>query len=62
MHKYLRKVAHQYDVNRYIKLNHVFRGARWLDDLGKWEVTILRVQDNHVCGPRHSLLCPIEDE
>lgn len=47
VHQYLCKVANQYDVKRYIKFSHVFKGAKWLEDEGKWEVNILA--DNEVC-------------
>lgn len=48
MRAYLDGVAKKYGVRRYVKLRHVFKGAKWLADQGRWEVKILRLQDNHV--------------
>jgi cation diffusion facilitator CzcD-associated flavoprotein CzcO len=48
MHSYLNKVADQYDVKRYVKLSHVFKQATWQEQTGKWEVTILRLEDGYV--------------
>lgn len=31
-----------------MKFEHEFKGARWSDDKGKWEVEILRLTDNEV--------------
>lgn len=48
MYNYLKEVAERYDVQQYVKLRHVFKGANWLENEGKWEVEILRLEDNHV--------------
>uniref|UniRef100_A0A8H7KFR0 FAD/NAD(P)-binding domain-containing protein n=1 Tax=Bionectria ochroleuca TaxID=29856 RepID=A0A8H7KFR0_BIOOC len=44
--KYFRTVAEKYDVLKYVRFKHEFKKAVWLEDLHKWEVTILRMEDN----------------
>ncbi|OCK74476.1 FAD/NAD(P)-binding domain-containing protein [Lepidopterella palustris CBS 459.81] len=46
--EYLKTVAKTYDVYKYTKFNHFFQTARWLSDIGQWEVTVLRLEDNTV--------------
>ncbi|KAK9426117.1 hypothetical protein SUNI508_12571 [Seiridium unicorne] len=43
---YLRAVAKRYDVLKYIQFGHQFKSAKWLEEQGKWEVTLLRLSDN----------------
>jgi cation diffusion facilitator CzcD-associated flavoprotein CzcO len=38
--QYLKNVCRRYDVLRYVKFRQQFKGARWLAEKGKWEVTI----------------------
>ncbi|OQV09822.1 hypothetical protein CLAIMM_13905 [Cladophialophora immunda] len=40
IHRYLKNVARRYDVERYVKLRHLFLGAQWQASDGKWEVEI----------------------
>ncbi|CAH0027783.1 unnamed protein product [Clonostachys rhizophaga] len=35
-----------HDVLKYVRFKHEFKKAVWLEDLHKWEVTILRMEDN----------------
>lgn len=46
--EYLLQVVEKYGVRKYLRLEHVFQGATWLEDVGKWEVKILRLSDNQV--------------
>ncbi|KAM0820834.1 putative Sterigmatocystin biosynthesis monooxygenase stcW [Seiridium cardinale] len=45
---YLNHVADKYDARKYMKFEHEFKGARWSENTGKWEVTILRLSDNQI--------------
>ena len=33
-------VADKYDCNRYIKYNHKVTSATWIEDKGKWHITV----------------------
>lgn len=46
--EYFRTVAEKYDVLKYVWLKHEFKKAVWLEDLHRWEVTILRMEGNTV--------------
>lgn len=42
IHSYFRKIAEDYDVLKYAYLNHQILRAEWLQDIGKWKVTVMR--------------------
>lgn len=42
--QYLKDVAEQYDLTKYMKLKHQITGAYWDDDSGLWEVHIEDLQ------------------
>ncbi|CAG9961945.1 unnamed protein product [Clonostachys byssicola] len=46
--KYFKDTAEKYGARRLVKFRHVFKSARWLDAEAKWEVTMLRLEDNTV--------------
>lgn len=48
IHRYFRKVAEKFGVLKHIRFKHVFKEAKWLEDIHRWEVTILRTKDNLV--------------
>jgi cation diffusion facilitator CzcD-associated flavoprotein CzcO len=43
--QYLQGICTQHNLQRYAKFNHRVVEARWLDDTGKWRVTIMRNND-----------------
>lgn len=45
---YLNHVADKYGARKYIKLQHLFKEARWNESTGKWDIEVLRLQDNLV--------------
>lgn len=45
---YLRAVARKYNVYQKTKFGHRFQSAKWHEDLGQWEVIVLRENDNTV--------------
>ncbi|KAK6073648.1 flavin-binding monooxygenase [Seiridium cupressi] len=45
---YLNHVADKYGARKYMKFEHEFKGARWSENAGKWEVAILRLSDNQI--------------
>jgi cation diffusion facilitator CzcD-associated flavoprotein CzcO len=46
--EYLREVSRKYDVYKNTKFGHRFQSAKWHQDLGQWEVQVLRLSDNTV--------------
>jgi hypothetical protein len=53
--EYLRGVAKKYDVYKKTKFAHRFQSATWHEDIGQWEVTVLRMEDNTVSLHSRSL-------
>jgi cation diffusion facilitator CzcD-associated flavoprotein CzcO len=45
---YLKDVAKKFDIYKHIKFSHKLKSARWLKDIGQWEVTVLRLEDGTV--------------
>ncbi|KAK6208153.1 hypothetical protein LQW54_007061 [Pestalotiopsis sp. IQ-011] len=45
---YLGRVADKYGAREYMRLGHEFRGARWAEAAGKWEVQVLRLSDHQM--------------
>ncbi|TID03888.1 putative sterigmatocystin biosynthesis monooxygenase stcW [Colletotrichum higginsianum] len=43
--EYLNHVVDKYGARKYMKFQHEFKGARWCEDAGKWEVQLLRHTD-----------------
>lgn len=46
--EYLKSVAEKYEVYKKTKFGHRFQSAKWHEDLGQWEVVVLRLSDNTV--------------
>ncbi|XWW96216.1 hypothetical protein V2A60_004189 [Cordyceps javanica] len=46
--EYFRRVAHKYELYRFIKLNHECVGATWDDEAGRWSVKIKNVKNGAV--------------
>lgn len=46
--EYLNHVVDKYGARKYMKFQHEFKGARWCEDTGKWEVQLLRHTDGQV--------------
>lgn len=45
---YLKHVSTSNDLERHVKFNHKVVGAEWLEDMGKWKISIMRLEDNTV--------------
>ncbi|KAH0842471.1 hypothetical protein AYO21_10774 [Fonsecaea monophora] len=45
IYQYFRKIAEDYDVLKYARLNHKVVHAEWLAGPGKWKVTVMRNED-----------------
>ncbi|KAH0846689.1 hypothetical protein AYO21_08087 [Fonsecaea monophora] len=56
IHRYLKNVARRYDVERYVKLRHLFLGARWQAADGKWEVEIEDLESGRKFTDRADIL------
>lgn len=61
IHRYLKNVARRYDVERYVKLRHLFLGAQWQASDGKWEVEIEDLEKGRVRKPLSSAKIRIND-
>ncbi|CAG9981778.1 unnamed protein product [Clonostachys byssicola] len=46
--KYLNHVVDKYGARKYMKFEHQFKGARWLADVGKWQIDVLRLPDGEI--------------
>ncbi|KAI9730358.1 MAG: hypothetical protein M1834_005868 [Cirrosporium novae-zelandiae] len=46
--EYLQGVARKYNVKKYIRFAHLFKSAEWLEESGKWEITLERLCDKEV--------------
>ncbi|KAH7376842.1 cyclohexanone monooxygenase [Plectosphaerella cucumerina] len=46
--EYLNHVVDKYGARKYMKFQHVFKGARWCEDKGKWDVELLRLTDGQI--------------
>ncbi|KAG7423143.1 FAD-binding monooxygenase moxY [Fusarium oxysporum f. sp. raphani] len=44
IHNYLKDVAWRYDVQRYVKLQHLFQGANWDESEKKWKVRVRNLE------------------
>jgi cation diffusion facilitator CzcD-associated flavoprotein CzcO len=42
IHEYFKAVARENDVEKFVRFNHKIVEAQWLDDEGKWKITIMR--------------------
>lgn len=49
IHQYLKDVAWRYDVERYVRLRHLFQKADWDETTQKWVVTIKNLENDKVC-------------
>ncbi|OAL30493.1 hypothetical protein AYO20_08712 [Fonsecaea nubica] len=56
IHRYLKNVARRYDVERYVKLRHLFLGAQWQAADGKWEVEIEDLESGRKFTDRADIL------
>ncbi|KIX98316.1 uncharacterized protein Z520_05617 [Fonsecaea multimorphosa CBS 102226] len=56
IHRYLKNVARRYDVERYVKLRHLFLGAQWQASDGKWEVEIEELEKGRKFTDRADIL------
>ncbi|OQV06038.1 hypothetical protein CLAIMM_10676 [Cladophialophora immunda] len=45
IYDYFRKIAEDYDVLKYARLDHKIVHAEWLQEPGKWKVSVMRNQD-----------------
>lgn len=52
--EYLKGVAKKYDMYQKTKFGHRFQSAKWHEDIGQWEVTVLRTEDNTVSDTQSS--------
>ncbi|KAJ4316129.1 hypothetical protein N0V94_005617 [Neodidymelliopsis sp. IMI 364377] len=42
IYQYLKEVADQHDLNRYINVSHKILGARWIEERQKWQIQITK--------------------
>jgi hypothetical protein len=46
--EYFKNVAERYKVPKYVKFEHMFKSAQWIEEDAQWEITILRMSDQLV--------------
>lgn len=46
--EYLKDVAHRYDVEKYVKLEHFFQRADWDERSRKWVITLKDLRNDKV--------------
>ncbi|KAF5556057.1 FAD NAD(P)-binding domain-containing protein [Fusarium napiforme] len=54
--QYMVNLAKRYDVYRFCKFNHTMTSAKWLEDVGKWEVTCINGAQEAVVNQADVLL------
>ncbi|KAH6988256.1 cyclohexanone monooxygenase [Ilyonectria sp. MPI-CAGE-AT-0026] len=55
---YLRGVSKKYGVNKYMKLDHLVKQARWNDCYAKWEVELVNTKTGENFWDTCDVLCP----